>query len=76
MIALCSAADSTDIFREAKRLNMTGEGHVWLVTEQALYADEVPVGAIGLQQIHAGNEAAHIRDSLYVSSANFLLLSN
>lgn len=53
---------------------MTGEGHVWLVTEQALYADEVPVGAIGLQQIHAGNEAAHIRDSLYVSSANFLLL--
>lgn len=45
---------------------MTGEGHVWLVTEQALYVDNVPIGAIALQQIHAGNEAAHIRDSVYV----------
>lgn len=45
---------------------MTGKGHVWLVTEQALESSEVPVGAIGLQQIHAGNEAYHIRDSLYV----------
>lgn len=52
------------IFRDAARANMTGEGYVWLVTEQALNAKGVPMGALGLQQIHATNEAAHIRDTL------------
>lgn len=43
---------------------MTGEGYIWLVTEQALSTAGIPQGALGLQQIHANNEAAHIRDSL------------
>ncbi len=43
---------------------MTGEGYIWLVTEQALGVPGVPLGALGLQQMHASNEAAHIRDSL------------
>lgn len=43
---------------------MTGAGYIWLVTEQALDVSAVPVGALGLQQMHAANEAAHIRDSL------------
>ena len=74
MNCIRSAQDSDLIFQEANRLNMTGEGHVWLVTEQALYVDNVPIGAIALQQIHAGNEAAHIRDSVYVCvSFNWVL---
>ena len=52
------------IFRDAARANMKGEGYIWLVTEQALGAKGIPSGALGLQQIHASNEAAHIRDSL------------
>lgn len=52
------------IFRDAAKLNLTGAGHIWLVTEQALDVPGVPIGALGLQQMHASNEAAHIRDSL------------
>ena len=61
-----SADDAAVIFRDAAKLNLTGPGHIWLVTEQALDVPGVPVGALGLQQMHAANEAAHIRDSLYV----------
>ena len=59
-----SAEDAAVIFRDAAKLNLTGAGHIWLVTEQALDVTGVPVGALGLQQMHASNEAAHIRDSL------------
>nr|CAG4651579.1 EOG090X00ST [Triops cancriformis] len=58
--------DASVIFRDATALNMTREGHVWIVTEQALDAPNVPVGVLGLQQINATNEAAHIRDSFYI----------
>lgn len=64
-ISIRSAEDAAVIFRDAAKLNLTGAGHIWLVTEQALDVTGVPVGALGLQQMHASNEAAHIRDSLY-----------
>jgi len=43
---------------------LTGEGHVWIVTEQVLETHNIPLGALGLRQIHVDNEEAHIRDSL------------
>ena len=43
---------------------MTKEEYVWIVTEQALYADYAPVGTIGLKLINSSNEDAHITDSL------------
>ena len=56
--------DAYQIFSDAARLNMTGEGYVWIVTEQALRASNVPTGAIGLRLVGAEDERAHIRDSL------------
>ena len=56
--------DAYQIFSDAARLNMTGEGYVWIVTEQALRAANVPTGAIGLRLVGAEDERAHIRDSL------------
>jgi len=61
---LCSTKDASKIFRDAALLNLTGEGHMWLVTEQALSSTNVPIGTLGLRQLHATNEAAHIYDSL------------
>nr|CAG4640619.1 EOG090X00ST [Eulimnadia texana] len=61
-----TTGDAKVIFQNAAALNLTGAGHVWIVTEQALDADNVPTGTLGLQQIHANDEAAHIRDSLYI----------
>nr|CAG4644557.1 EOG090X00ST [Leptodora kindtii] len=58
--------DASVIFRDATLLNLTGEGYVWIVTEQLLDGANVPVGTLGVQQMHATNEAAHIRDSLYL----------
>ncbi|KAF2361090.1 Receptor ligand binding region [Trinorchestia longiramus] len=58
--------DAATIFHDANYFNMTGEGYVWIVTEQALSSDGVPVGTIGLRLVNASNQEAHITDSLYV----------
>lgn len=52
------------IFRDAAEFNMTDAGYAWIVTEQALKADNVPEGILGLQLVNATNEKAHIRDSM------------
>ncbi|XP_015598451.1 glutamate [NMDA] receptor subunit 1 isoform X2 [Cephus cinctus] len=61
-----SKTDARVIFRDAAALNMTGSGYVWIVTEQALEAPNVPEGLLGLKLINATKEKAHIKDSLYV----------
>ncbi|XP_017302157.1 glutamate [NMDA] receptor subunit 1 [Diaphorina citri] len=61
-----SKQDAEIIFKDAQYLNMTETGYVWIVTEQALTAKNVPVGIIGLKLVNATNEDAHIRDSIYV----------
>lgn len=43
---------------------MTEAGYAWVVTEQALEADNVPEGLLGLKLVNATNERAHIRDSM------------
>lgn len=43
---------------------MTDAGYAWIVTEQALNADNVPEGILGLELVNATNEKAHIRDSM------------
>ncbi|CAH0555800.1 unnamed protein product [Brassicogethes aeneus] len=58
--------DAGVIFRDAAALNMTHAGYAWIVTEQALDADNVPEGIIGLKLVNSTNEKAHIRDSIYV----------
>ena len=53
---------------------MTQEPYVWIVTEQALEADNVPPGALGLKLFNSTNEEAHIHDSLcviYFDSENY-----
>jgi glutamate receptor ionotropic, NMDA 1 len=42
---------------------MTGTGHVWIVTEQALNANNTPVGILGLQLNYANSENEHIKVS-------------
>lgn len=61
----CSKEDSYTIFRDAAALNMTESGYVWIVTEQALNANNTPDGVIGLQLVHAKSEKSHIRVSIY-----------
>ncbi|XP_059473836.1 glutamate [NMDA] receptor subunit 1 [Neocloeon triangulifer] len=58
--------DAEVIFREAAALNMTETGHVWILTEQALQAKNVPEGALALSLINATHEFDHIKDSIYV----------
>ncbi|KAF2905177.1 hypothetical protein ILUMI_01004 [Ignelater luminosus] len=61
-----SKVDAKVIFRDAALFNMTEAGYAWIVTEQALKADNVPEGILGLKLVNATNEKAHIRDSIYV----------
>lgn len=62
------------IFREAASLNMTEAGHVWILTEQALGANNVPEGALALRLKNATNEVDHIQDSMYCNTL-FVTLS-
>lgn len=68
-----SKEDSYTIFRDAAALNMTESGYVWIVTEQALNANNTPDGVIGLQLVHAKSEKNHIRVSC-LTNGNVLLL--
>ncbi|XP_052129960.1 glutamate [NMDA] receptor subunit 1 [Frankliniella occidentalis] len=58
--------DASVIFRDAGNLNMTETGYVWIVTEQALEANNVPEGTLGLKLVNATAEEAHIQDSIFV----------
>lgn len=58
--------DASVIFRDAGQLNMTETGYVWIVTEQALDAANVPEGTLGLKLVNATAEQAHIQDSIFV----------
>lgn len=42
---------------------MTDAGHVWIVTEQALSANNTPDGVLGLQLEHVNSDNRHIRVS-------------
>lgn len=61
-----STDDAQVIFRDAALFNMTEAGHVWIVTEQALKANNTPDGVLGLHLEHSNKEKQHIRDSVYV----------
>ncbi|KAH8278958.1 hypothetical protein KR018_011777 [Drosophila ironensis] len=76
-LVYASTEDAQVIFRDAGEYNMTGEGHVWIVTEQALFANNTPDGVLGLQLEHAHSDKGHIRDSVYVlASAIKEMISN
>ena len=64
MVIFFSKNDATIIFKNAKELNMTGAGYVWIVTEQALDATNIPEGVLGLKLVNYTNEKAHIQDSV------------
>lgn len=57
-----SKEDATVIFRDAALYNMTDAGHVWIVTEQALFSNNTPAGTLGLK-LNNNNETEHIRVS-------------
>lgn len=59
---LSSKDDAFTIFRDAAIYNMTDAGHVWIVTEQALQANNTPIGTLGLK-LNNDNETEHIRVS-------------
>jgi hypothetical protein len=59
-----SKEDATVIFRDAALYNMTDAGHVWIVTEQALFSNNTPVGTLGLK-LNNDNETEHIRVSRF-----------
>ncbi|XP_046669606.1 glutamate [NMDA] receptor subunit 1 [Homalodisca vitripennis] len=65
-LVYASKADAHVIFRDANLQRMTDAGYVWVVTEQALEASNVPIGVLGLKLVHAQSEKAHIQDSIYV----------
>ncbi|KAL3206747.1 hypothetical protein MRX96_039952 [Rhipicephalus microplus] len=65
-VLYATAEDATGIYSEVAFLNMTSPGYVWIVSEQALRAPNVPDGVLGLELVNASDEKAHIRDSVQV----------
>lgn len=71
---LNSKDDAFVIFRDAALNNMTEAGHVWIVTEQALNANNTPDGVLGLQLNYANSEKEHIRVSDSTNGQNIICL--
>jgi ionotropic glutamate receptor NMDA 1 len=65
-ILYANREDAEVIFHEIGRLNMTSSGYVWIVSEQALEASNIPQGILSLVLKNSMNEEAHIRDSVRV----------
>ncbi|XP_055607534.1 glutamate [NMDA] receptor subunit 1 isoform X2 [Uranotaenia lowii] len=65
-LVYANTEDSYVIFRDAALNNMTETGHIWIVTEQALQANNTPIGVLGLKLNYANSENEHIRDAIYV----------
>lgn len=72
LFPIYSKDDAFVIFRDAANLNMTETGHVWIVTEQALYANNTPDGVLGLQLVYANSEKEHIR--VYIKMLLIIIL--
>lgn len=60
LLVISSKEDAQVIFRDAAAQNMTESGYVWIVTEQALNANNVPDGALGLRLLYAEDEHKHL----------------
>ncbi|CAG2217171.1 GRIN1 [Mytilus edulis] len=60
--------DAENIFEEASKRSLLGEGYVWIVSEQAMKATNVPVnkGALGLELFNATAENVHIKDAVTI----------
>lgn len=58
--------DAENIFEEATKRSLMGEGYVWIVSEQAMKATNVPVGALGLELFNATAENVHIKDAVTI----------
>lgn len=50
---------------------MSGPGYVWIVTEQALEAKNIPDGVIGMRLKNGHNETIHVLDSLDIIGMAF-----
>ncbi|XP_070556679.1 glutamate receptor ionotropic, NMDA 1-like isoform X2 [Ptychodera flava] len=64
-----SEDDAIEIYAEAAKYNLTGEGNVWFVTEQAISGKalrQAPLGVIGLHLINGTNELAHVTDAIHI----------
>ncbi|KAL9984223.1 hypothetical protein ACROYT_G006496 [Oculina patagonica] len=62
-----SEEDAAVVYKNASSLKMTGEGFVWLVTQQSLSGNArsvLPQGVIGMQLLHGYDESAQIQDAV------------
>ncbi|XP_078663345.1 glutamate receptor ionotropic, NMDA 1-like isoform X1 [Branchiostoma floridae x Branchiostoma belcheri] len=69
LLLYCSEDDGVVFYRDAKALNMTRYGFVWIVSEQAVSGKALkvaPEGVLGLQLVNGSNEDAHIHDAVAV----------
>ncbi|GFO43543.1 glutamate [NMDA] receptor subunit 1 [Plakobranchus ocellatus] len=77
ILLAASTEDAEIIFGDAERLGMTGQDWAWIVTEQALDADNIPIGMLGVHLVDGTNEIKHIRDAVKVIGQTFTnLLAN
>ncbi|XP_074647409.1 glutamate receptor ionotropic, NMDA 1-like isoform X3 [Tubulanus polymorphus] len=66
-----SKEDATVFFKDVVALNMSDPGYVWILSEQALEAENAPSGALGLMLRNSRNEDFHIQDSVKIIGKAF-----
>ncbi|XP_022111987.1 glutamate receptor ionotropic, NMDA 1-like [Acanthaster planci] len=69
LLLYASEKDATTIFQDAQRLNMTGAGYAWVVTEQGITGEalaEAPEGTLGMYLEQGTDTKSHIQDAVRV----------
>ncbi|KAI0233221.1 Glutamate [NMDA] receptor subunit 1 [Lamellibrachia satsuma] len=74
ILLYASMEDAEKIYAKASAMNLTEPGNVWIVTEQALNAPNIPEGVLGLRLLNGDNTVAHIEDSIHVIGSAFRAL--
>ncbi|EDO35545.1 predicted protein [Nematostella vectensis] len=74
-----SPQDASVVYYNATSLKMTGEGYIWIVTQQALSGvarENLPQGAIGIELLHGNSEISQLKDATVISATALQNLAN
>ncbi|XP_038074053.1 glutamate receptor ionotropic, NMDA 1-like [Patiria miniata] len=69
MLLYASEKDATTIYQDTQRLNMTGNGYAWLVTEQGITGEALagaPEGVLAMYLEQGTDTKSHIQDAVRV----------
>ncbi|KAK3773341.1 hypothetical protein RRG08_023223 [Elysia crispata] len=71
ILLAASTEDAEVIYDDADKMGMISLDWAWIVSEQALAADNIPIGVLGVVLVDGNNEVRHIHDAVNIIGQTF-----